>query len=56
MPLMAGYLVGREPPREEIVASEALLERLGVPAFFREHLAASWRRREPHLYGRLDLA
>ena len=41
---------------EEIVASEALLERLGVPAFFREHLAASWRRREPHLYGRLDLA
>lgn len=41
---------------EEVVASEALLERLGVPAFFREHLAASWRRREPHLYGRLDLA
>jgi len=41
---------------EEIVASEALLERLGVPEYFRDHLAASWRRREPHLYGRMDLA
>ncbi|WP_349572339.1 glutathionylspermidine synthase family protein [Azotobacter salinestris] len=41
---------------EEVVASEALLARLGVPAFFHDHLAASWRRREPHLYGRLDLA
>lgn len=41
---------------EEIVASEALLTRLGVPAWFWDTLAASWKRREPHLYGRLDLA
>jgi len=41
---------------EEIAASEELLDRLRVPEHFREPLAASWSRREPHLYGRLDLA
>lgn len=41
---------------EEIVAREALMERLAIPAAFRDWIADSWRRREPHLYGRLDLA
>jgi glutathionylspermidine synthase len=41
---------------EEIVASEALMQRLAIPPAFRDWIAESWRRRDPHLYGRLDLA
>ncbi|KMM74959.1 hypothetical protein ACP93_14270 [Xanthomonas sp. NCPPB 1128] len=41
---------------DEIVASEALMQRLAIPPAFRDWIAESWRRREPHLYGRLDLA
>ncbi|WP_440985250.1 glutathionylspermidine synthase family protein [Xanthomonas sontii] len=41
---------------DEIVASEALMQRLAIPQAFRDWIADSWRRREPHLYGRLDLA
>ncbi|MCW0436083.1 glutathionylspermidine synthase family protein [Xanthomonas sacchari] len=41
---------------DEIVASEALMQRLAIPPAFRDWIADSWRRHEPHLYGRLDLA
>ncbi|AJC46786.1 glutathionylspermidine synthase family protein [Xanthomonas sacchari] len=41
---------------DEIVASEALMQRLAIPPAFRDWIADSWRRREPHLYGRLDMA
>lgn len=41
---------------DEIVASEELMQRLAIPPAFRDWIADSWRRREPHLYGRLDLA
>ncbi|MDQ1091515.1 glutathionylspermidine synthase [Xanthomonas sacchari] len=41
---------------DDIVASEALMQRLAIPPAFRDWIADSWRRREPHLYGRLDLA
>jgi glutathionylspermidine synthase len=39
-----------------ILASEELIGRMGVPAAHRDMVAASWRDREPPLYGRLDLA
>lgn len=32
------------------------MERLAIPAPFRDWIAESWRRRDPHLYGRLDFA
>lgn len=41
---------------DDVVASEALMQRLAIPPAFRDWIADSWRRREPHLYGRLDLA
>ena len=41
---------------DEIVASESLMERLAIPAHYRDWIAESWRKREPHLYGRLDFA
>lgn len=41
---------------DEIVGSEALMQRLAIPPAFRDWIADSWRRRDPHLYGRLDLA
>ena len=47
---MAMGLVG------EVVASQELMERLAIPEPWRDWIADSWRRREPHLYGRLDLA
>ncbi|HSX60129.1 MAG TPA: glutathionylspermidine synthase family protein [Tahibacter sp.] len=47
---MAMGLVG------EIVQSEELMDRLAVPAGYRDWIAESWRRGEPHLYGRMDLA
>ncbi|MCH1909922.1 glutathionylspermidine synthase family protein [Stenotrophomonas sp. Y6] len=40
----------------DVVASEELMERLAIPAPFRDWIAESWRRRDPHLYGRLDFA
>jgi glutathionylspermidine synthase len=39
-----------------IVASEQRLRQLAIPEPYWEWIAASWRAREPHLYGRLDLA
>jgi glutathionylspermidine synthase len=41
---------------EEVVQSDALLERLAIPAPFRAWIRESWEAREPHLYGRIDLA
>lgn len=41
---------------DEVVASEELLTRLAIPADFRTLVARSWRERQPHLYGRVDLA
>ena len=41
---------------DEVVNSEELMERLAIPAPFRDWIAESWRRRDPHLYGRLDFA
>ena len=46
---MAMSLVG------EIVASEALLTQLAIPRPYWEWIAQSWRQRQPHLYGRMDL-
>jgi len=40
----------------EVVASEALMEQLAIPAPFRDWIAQSWQRREAYLYGRLDFA
>lgn len=40
----------------EIIASEQLLEKLGIPAEHRDLVAESWRRGEPEIYGRFDLA
>ena len=39
-----------------ILGSEELMMRMGVPEAHRDLVGASWRRREPALYGRLDLA
>lgn len=41
---------------DEVVTSDTLMQRLAIPAEFRDWIAESWRRREPHLYGRLDFA
>ena len=41
---------------DEVTGSEALMERLAIPPDFRDYVAESWRRRDPHLYGRIDLA
>lgn len=41
---------------EEVVASDTLMERLAIPAYYRQWIADSWHKRHPHLYGRLDLA
>ncbi|MEM1345023.1 MAG: glutathionylspermidine synthase family protein [Pseudomonadota bacterium] len=40
----------------EVVESDALMARLGVPEPFRDFVAASWRDRAPSLYGRMDMA
>jgi len=40
----------------EVVGSEALMAQLAIPEAFRDWIAESWRRRDPHLYGRLDFA
>lgn len=39
-----------------IVASEELMEKLGIPEAHRDYVADSWRNGEPELYGRFDLA
>lgn len=41
---------------DEVVGSEELLDRLHIAPMYRDWIAASWRAREPHLYGRMDLA
>ena len=41
---------------DEVVGSEELLARLNVPATHWDWIRNSWRMREPHLYGRMDLA
>lgn len=41
---------------DEVVGSEELLTRLAIPGDYWDWIAASWRQREPHLYGRMDLA
>jgi len=40
---------------EEIVASEELLTKLAIPRHYWNWIAESWRHRQPHLYGRMDL-
>jgi glutathionylspermidine synthase len=40
----------------ERVVAEGLYERLGIPDAVSGLIEASWRRRDPHLYGRFDLA
>ncbi|PMR69928.1 glutathionylspermidine synthase family protein [Halomonas heilongjiangensis] len=40
---------------EEAVASESLLKRMAIPESHWPTIAESWRRREPALYGRMDL-
>lgn len=40
---------------DEVAGSEQLLERLAIPRDYWDWIAASWREREPHLYGRMDL-
>jgi glutathionylspermidine synthase len=46
---MAMALVG------EILVSEDLLTQLAIPPQYWEWMAQSWRQRQPHLYGRMDL-
>lgn len=41
---------------DEVVGSEQLMDQLAIPPAFRDWIADSWRRGEPHLYGRLDFA
>jgi glutathionylspermidine synthase len=41
---------------DEVVGSEELMARLAIPDFTWNWIADSWRQRQPHLYGRLDLA
>jgi glutathionylspermidine synthase len=40
---------------DEIVSSEALLTKLTIPERYWNWIADSWRQRQPHLYGRMDL-
>ncbi|MFP4126726.1 MAG: glutathionylspermidine synthase family protein [Alphaproteobacteria bacterium] len=39
----------------EVVASEELMARLGVPTALMDYVRTSWERAEPSLYGRFDL-
>lgn len=41
---------------DNVVRSEHLMERLAIPAAFRDFVAGSWRRGDPHLYGRMDFS
>ena len=40
----------------DVIGSERLMDQLAIPPHFRDWIADSWRQRQPHLYGRLDLA
>lgn len=40
---------------DEVVANEALLTQLSIPQSMWDWIASSWRARDPHLYGRMDL-
>lgn len=40
----------------EVIASEELLARLHIDPGYWDYIAESWKRRDPHLYGRMDLA
>lgn len=40
----------------EAAGSQELMERLAIPEPARDQVSESWRRRDPHLYGRIDLA
>lgn len=39
----------------EVVESEELLARLNIPPLYWDWIGESWRRRDPHLYARMDL-
>lgn len=39
-----------------IIASEALMERFGIPQAHRDLVVDSWRRNDPEIYGRFDFA
>jgi glutathionylspermidine synthase len=41
---------------EEAVSSEQILERLAIAPCYWDWVRESWRQRQPHLYGRMDLA
>lgn len=41
---------------DEIVDNEERLRQLAIPEAFWDLIARSWRERQPHLYGRMDLA
>jgi glutathionylspermidine synthase len=41
---------------DRVVKSERDLARLGIPPLYWDWIAASWRERAPHLYGRMDFA
>ena len=41
---------------DRVVRSERDMERRAIPEPFRDWIAASWRERQPHLYGRMDFA
>ncbi|TBR36708.1 MULTISPECIES: glutathionylspermidine synthase family protein [Dyella] len=41
---------------DEVVNSEQHLRTLAIPEAFWDWIAQSWRERQPHLYGRMDLA
>ena len=40
----------------EIIASEELMAQLAIPEAHRDLVAESWRRGDPEIYGRFDLA
>ena len=41
---------------DEVVDSEELLTKLAIPQNYWDWIRASWKRRDPHLYGRMDFA
>lgn len=41
---------------DEVVRSEELLARLAIPPAYWDWIRSSWQQRDPHLYGRMDLA
>ena len=41
---------------ERACTDDRILERFGIPPAYRPYLRRSWARRDPHLYGRFDLA